>query len=116
MSAFAGCMGWVPMEKCFAVYAKEVLHGLQEELLPLMEVTGVKQSTATALYRAGFRTVESLALASAKSVASVVHLGGQNGDDESRRLAIAKRIIASANAILRAKRTNRCDSFVRGVC
>ncbi|KAJ4458797.1 hypothetical protein PAPYR_5309 [Paratrimastix pyriformis] len=93
MAAFCRRMEWPDMEVVLQLFCKRLNHGVRTELIPLIEIGGVGQARARALWNAGYRDVRSLALAQPEDVVAVVR-GGMG----HYPLGTVRRIIESAQS------------------
>ena len=56
MVAFCSTMSWFNVEALLAAFVKRLGFGVKPDIIPLMEISGVKASKARVLFAAGFRT------------------------------------------------------------
>uniref|UniRef100_A0A914X3W3 Helicase POLQ-like n=1 Tax=Plectus sambesii TaxID=2011161 RepID=A0A914X3W3_9BILA len=91
-----------PFKLLLPDFVRQLAHCVQMELIPLMELQGVKTGRARQLYHAGFKTVSAVAEADASQLTNLVaHL--------SRRQA--QEMIASAKNLLRDEIAGRMEEM-----
>ena len=66
--SFCAAMGWHNLEALFAAYVKRLGFGVKADLLPLMEIPGVKAAKARALWTAGLRKPSDIAVLTPEAV------------------------------------------------
>jgi replicative superfamily II helicase len=61
MANFAKHLGWADLEMLLTNMRKRLNSGVKADLLPLVEIPGVKKARARALWNGGFRSVQAVA-------------------------------------------------------
>jgi DNA polymerase theta len=107
LAALAERLGWGDLEALLTRFQGRLSHGVRSELLPLMEVPGLKPWAARRLYAAGLRAPEALAaVSSLEQLASVLAAGapaGPDGADAAHWRQAAARAVRGARELLAAR-------------
>ncbi|EGC39324.1 hypothetical protein DICPUDRAFT_27081 [Dictyostelium purpureum] len=85
VSLFCKKLGWIELEHLVNLYTQRLDKGVKSEIIPLVEINGVKQARARALWNAGFKTVKSIAVCPPDELARKVNLG-KFGEGQARNI------------------------------
>jgi DNA polymerase theta len=114
LAALAERLGWGDLEALLTRFQGRLCHGVRSELLPLMEVPGLKPWAARRLYAAGLRAPEALAaVSSLEQLASVLAAGapgGPGGGDAAHWRQAAARAVRGARELLAARAREMGDA------
>eukprot|EP01126_Amoeba_proteus_P019055 TRINITY_DN19741_c0_g1_i1.p1 TRINITY_DN19741_c0_g1~~TRINITY_DN19741_c0_g1_i1.p1 ORF type:complete len:124 (-),score=13.82 TRINITY_DN19741_c0_g1_i1:26-397(-) len=97
MVSFCMHLEWFCLSSLLDEYVKRLGFGIRQEIIPLVEIKGVRAARARALYAAGFRTVRSVANARVEDLIKAIPKLGLFG------VSTAKSIINNARKLLEDK-------------
>ncbi|KAK4364934.1 hypothetical protein RND71_016292 [Anisodus tanguticus] len=104
VSVFCERLGWHDLEGLVSKFQNRVSFGVRAEIVELTTIPYVKGSRARALYKAGFRTPESIAEASVPEIVKVLFESSSWADQGSAQrriqLGVAKKIKNGARKIV----------------
>jgi POLQ-like helicase len=75
MVSFSKRMGWWDLEVLLSNAVQRLGFGVKTDILPLVEIKGVKAARARALWNAGYRSVRAVASAKVEDLLKYVRLG-----------------------------------------
>eukprot|EP00210_Caulerpa_lentillifera_P002913 g2781.t1 len=100
-AAFCASLGWTPLKAMIEEFQKRIYGGARPEIVHLTKIPFVKSRRARALYKAGFRTVESLATTDSEAKVAEALFSDHRQDLTPRELGIARKIIRNAKVLIR---------------
>jgi len=97
MKTFCNRMDWWELEMIMGGFMRRLEFGVKSEIIPLLEIPGVKKIRARSLYNAGYKTVVDIAKLTVDELLKNVKNLGQY------RVKAAKSIIEGAQKLLKSQ-------------